>query len=158
MQVYKANRKIFWTNELKSWFLTFAFAVALYYCVKLFSSVSAENLMVGFAVILLLKIADVVTPYRVTEIGIDAQKDQMKFKLYSLLSGDKVKTYELRQVSSELVHYSGLAKLLSSPLTLKVFLTSSDMFRISSRYGFSAKTLASVDNTLKALSTSNATP
>src|SRR5688572_17181653 len=123
MQVYKANSKIFWTNELKSWFLSFAFAVALYYCVKLFPSVLAENLMVGFAVILLLKIADVVTPYRVTEIAIDTQKDQMKFKLYSLLSGYKIKTYELRQISSELVRHSELMKLLSSPLTLKVFLT-----------------------------------
>jgi len=149
MQFFKIDRKIFWTNELKSWFITFAFAAAISFGVQLFSSISVENLMVGLVVIFLLKIADLVTPYRVTEIGIDTQKDQLTFRLYSPMSGDKIKTYELRQASSELVYHAGLTKLLSSPLTLKIFLMPKDMFRINSRYGFSTQTLASVDKTLK---------
>ena len=158
MQVFKTDRKLFWTNELKNWALTIVFATTLYYVFWLFSSPTTDNLLVGIVVLFLLKIAETLTPYHVTAIEIDRQTNHVTFKLYSLMSGDKVRKYELRQVRSELILHSGIAKLLSSPVTLKVLLMPKDTFRITSRYGFSRETLISVDNVLKSLSASVATP
>lgn len=71
--------------------------------------------------------------------------------------GEKVKKYDLEHVSSKLIPHSGLTKFLFSPLTLKISLVPKDSFRISSRYGFSTKTLTAVDNIIKELDTSIAT-
>ena len=82
----------------------------------------------------------------------------MIFKLYSPMSGEKIKKYELKVVRSELRHHSGITKLLSSAVTLNLLLTPKDMFRINSRYGFSSKALTSIDNTLKSLNASVTVP
>jgi hypothetical protein len=157
MQIFKTDKKNFLANELKSWLWTLAFATLLYFGFQQFLSVTHDKLIIGVVVLLLLKIGDTLTQYHVTEIQVDKQKNELTFLLNSIMSGEKVKKYELGQASSELIHNSGLTKLLSSPVTLKIFLTTKDTFRINNRYGFSTKTLTSVDNTLKSLSNSIAT-
>lgn len=149
MQVFKTDRKLFWTNQLKSWALTIVFATALYFVLRLFSSASTDNLLVGVVILFLLKISDTFTPYHVTAIEIDRQTNQLIFKLYRFISGDKVRKYELSQARSELVYHSAIANAVSSPVTLKILLSSKDTFRINSRYGFSKETLTSVDKAMK---------
>ena len=139
MQVFRTDRKLFWTNELKSWALIIVFATALLFGFQLFSSTKTDNLLVGIFVLFLIKIADTITQYHVTEIEIDKLRNEMIFKLYSPMSGEKIKKYELKVVRSELRHHSGITKLLSSAVTLNLLLTPKDMFRINSRYGFSSK-------------------
>lgn len=157
MQIFKTDKNIFWANELKSWLWTLAFATLLYFGFQQFLSVTNNKLIIGVVILLLFKIGDTLTQYHVTEIQVDSQKKQLTFILNSIMSGEKVKRYELGQVRSELIHNSWLTKLLSSPFTLKIFLVPKDMFRINNRYGFSTKTLVSVDNTLKSLDNSIST-
>lgn len=153
MQVFKTDKKLFWANELKSWLWTFAFAALLYFGLKYFSSLTNDNIIVGVVVILLLKLADTLTQYHVREIQIDGQNNQMTVILNSKMSGEKIKQYELRQATSELINNSGLTRYLSSPFTLKVFLKPKDTFVISNRYGFTLETLTSVDKILKSMKT-----
>ena len=153
MQVFKTDKKLFWANELKSWLRTFAFAVLLYFGLKYFYSLTNDNIIIGFVVILLLKLSDSLTQYHVREIQIDAQKKQMNVILNSRMSGEKIKKYELDQATSELVNNIGLTKYLSSPFILKIFLKPKDTFLISNRYGFSLDTLTSVDQMLKSIKT-----
>ena len=153
MQVFKTDKKMFWANELKSWLWTFAFAAFLFFVFKYFFTLTNDNISVGVVVIFLLKFADTLTQYHVREIQIDEQKKQMTVILNSVMSGEKIKQYELGQVTSELITYSGLTKYLSSPFTLKIFLNPKDTFRLSNRYGFTLETLTSVDKTLKLAAT-----
>lgn len=148
MQVFKTDKKIFGISELKSWFWTFAFAALLYFGFKLFLPVPNDSVFIGVIVILLIKLADTLTQYRLVEIQIDGQNNQLIFVLNSIMSGEKIKRYELGQATSELVNNSALTKYLSSPFTLKIFLRPKDIFRITNRYGFSLATLTSVDNAI----------
>jgi hypothetical protein len=100
-----------------------------------------------------MKLADTLTQYHVREIQIDEQKKQMTVILNSVMSGKKIKQYELGQVTSNLITNSGLTKYFSSPFTLKIFLNPKDTFRLSNRYGFTLETLTLVDNTLKLAAT-----
>lgn len=153
MQVFKKDKKIFWANELKSWLWTFTFAGFLFFVFKYFFALTNDNISVGVVVIFLVKFADTLTQYHVREIQIDEQKKQMTVILNSVMSGEKIKQYELGQVTSELITNSGLTKYLSSPFTLKIFLNPKDTFRLSNRYGFTLETLTSVDKTLKLVAT-----
>jgi len=151
MQVFKIDKNIYLGNELKSWGGTIAFSLALYFCFKLFLLVPQDKLLIGVAVIILLKFGDALAQYRVTEIRIDRQKNQLTFILKSPMSGQKVKRYELTQAESELKYNCALTRILLSPVTLKILLLPKDTFRINGRYGFSTKTLTSVDETLKSI-------
>jgi hypothetical protein len=153
MQVFKIDKKLFWTNELKSWLWTFAFAALSYFGLKYFSSFANDNIIVGVVVILLLKLADTLTQYHVKEIQIDGQKKQLTVILNSRMSGEEIKSYELAQATSELINNSGLTKYLSSPFTLKLFLNPKDTFVISNRFGFTLETLTSLDKILKSMKT-----
>ncbi len=153
MQIFKTDKKIFWTNELKSWFWTFAFAALLYFGLKYFSSLTNDIIIVGVGIILLRKLADTFTQYHIREIQIDGQKKEMSVVLNSRMSGEKIKIYGLEQAASELIINSGLTKYLSSPFTLKVFLKPKDTFVISNRYGFTLDTLTSVDKIFKSTTT-----
>lgn len=153
MQVFKTDIKIFWANELKSWLWTFAFAAFLFFVFRYFFALTNDNISVGVVVIFLMKLADTLTQYHVKEIQIDEQKKQMTVILNSVMSGEKIKQYELGQVTSELITNSGLTKYLSSSFTLKIFLNPKDTFKLSNRYGFTIETLTSVDKTLKLAAT-----
>jgi len=153
MQVFKTDKKLFKANELKSWLWTFAFAVLLYFGLKYFFSLTNDNIIVGVVVIFLLKLADTLTQYHVSEIQIDEQKKQMTVILNSIMSGEKIKGYELGQATSELINNSGLTRYLSSPFTLKVILKPKDTFVIGDRYGFTLDTLTLVDKVLKSIAT-----
>ena len=157
MQVFKTGKMLFWTNEIKSWAFNVAFAIILYLCFRQYSSMGTENISIGLAVLLVLKIEETLTPYHITEIKFDEQRNLLILNLYSPMSGDKTKEYKLEQVRSELIHHSGIRKLLYSSVTLKVLMTYRGMFKINSRYGFSPSTLTSIDKTLKLLNASYAT-
>jgi hypothetical protein len=148
MQTFKTDKKIFWISELKSWFWTFVFATFLYFGFKLFLSLTTDIIYVGVIVIFLTKLADTLTQYHLVEIQIDGQNNQLLFVLNSIMSGEKIKRYELGQATSELINNSGLTKYLSSPFTLNIFLRPKDNFKITNRYGFSLATLASVDKAI----------
>ena len=123
----------------------------LYFGLKYFFSFKNDNIILVVVVILLLKLADTFTQYYVKEIHIDRQKKEMTLLLNSIMSGEKIKTYKLAQATSELIKNSGLARYLSSPLTLKVFLKPNDTFVINNRHGFALDTLTSVDKELKSI-------
>ena len=82
----------------------------------------------------------------VKEITIDAQTSQLTFILGSIMSGQKNKTYDLREVKTELTASTTWTKILFSPLTLKIFLPTKESFSISGRYGFLPDTLTAIDN------------
>lgn len=151
MQVFKTDKKLLWINELKSWLWTFAFAALVYFGLTYFSSLTSNVITIGIDVIVLLKIADSLTQYHVSEIQIDGENKLMAVILNSKMSGEKIKKYELGQVTSELIINSGPRRYLSSAFILKVFIKPKDTFVISNRYGFTSATLTSVDNILRSI-------
>lgn len=157
MQIFKADKNVFWVNELGSWLLTLASAALIYFGLQQFLLIPNDRLVIAVVVLLFIKIGDTLTQYHVTEIQVDSQEKQVIFILNSIVSGQKVKRYSLEQVRSELIRNSGITKVLSSSSTLKIFLVPKDMFRINNRYGFTTKILSSVDDTLKSLHNSVAT-
>jgi hypothetical protein len=152
MQVYKADIKKFWFNEVKSWLWTLLLATIVYIIYYRLSPGNHDKLIIGIIILLLLKTGNLFTQYRVTEIEADEKNNQLSIVLKSFMSGEKVKKYELAQVRSELIHNSGLKKLLMSPGVLILFLSPTDTFHITHRYGFSPETLAAINNTLRSYS------
>jgi hypothetical protein len=144
MQVFTTDRKAYLTNELKSWAWTVAFVLLLYFGFQLFSPRSAGSFLIG---VLLLKLGDRLTQYHVKAIQIDKENYKINFRLNSIMSGQKIKTYDLRQVTAELTE-SKTWTTKSSP-ALKIYLPKKESFRIDSRYGFSAATLTAINNALK---------
>jgi hypothetical protein len=148
IQIFKPNKDLYRKNELKSWLWTFILATILYIVYHQYSGVTNNKLIIGIIILLLLKTANLFTQYRVTEIEIDRKNNQLSIVLKSLLSGEKIKRYELGQVRSELINNSGFMKLMVTSDMLKLFLSPKDTFHISNRYGFSIETLAAINNTL----------
>jgi hypothetical protein len=146
MQIFKTDKKIFWANELKSWLWTFAFIAFVYFVPSQFVSLTSDTISVGVTVVLLLKLSDTLTQFHLKEIQIDDQTNQLIFVLKSVISCEKIKQYEFGQASSKLAINSGLAKYLTSPFALKIFLRPKDIFRINDRYGFSLATLTEINN------------
>ncbi|NNV54946.1 hypothetical protein [Limnovirga soli] len=149
MQFFKTNKKYFWSNELKSWLWTIAFAALVYFVLNYFYSITRDNFIIGVVVIFLRKLGDILTQYHVSEIQIDGQKKEMILILNSRMSGEKIKIYGIEQITSELIHYSGWKRYLYSPFTLNIFLNPKDKFVITNRFGFTLDTLTSVDKILK---------
>ncbi len=149
MQIFKIDKKNYWINELKSWLWDIAFAALLYLGCKYFTTLTDDNIVIVAAVILLIKLGDTLTQYHVNEIRIDGEKQQMTVILHSPMSGEKIKQYDVSQVTSTLSNNSGLTKYLSSPFTLHIFLNPKDTLKLTNRYGFTLATLQSVDETLK---------
>lgn len=150
MQVFKTDKKLFWTNELKSWLWTFAIAALMYFSLNYFFHKPG---IVSVYVLLLLKLSDTLTQYHVREIQIDGQKNELTVILISRMSGQKINRYELDQTFSELIINSGLTRFLARPFTLNIFLNPKKTFVISNRYGFTLETLTSVDKLLRSTKT-----
>lgn len=149
MQVFKPDKKNVWINELKSWLGHIAFAVLLYFGCKYFTSLTNENILIVAATILLIKLGDTFTQYRVKEIRVDEQHQRVTTILYNPVSGEQIKQYDLSQVASTLSNNTGLTKHLSSPFTLHIFLNPQNTLKLTNRYGFTLATLQSVDEALK---------
>ena len=148
IQVFKTNKDLYRKNEIKSWLWTLILATAIYIVYHQFANVTNDKLIIGISVLLLLKLANLFTQYRVAVIEVDRKNNQLSILLKSLLSGEKTKKYELGQVRSEFIQNAGFMKLMLSSDMLKLFLSPKDTFHISTRYGFSTETLAAINNTL----------
>jgi hypothetical protein len=149
MQTFKTDHTLFLKNELRSWLWTFLFAATLYFGFKFFSNLTDSKLIVPIVVIFLLKLSDTFIQYHVAEIRIDREKGQLIFLLKSIFSGEKVKTYEWAQATSQLTIKTGFASYFDSHFILEIFLKPKEKFRLNGRYGFSQKVLGAIDDTLK---------
>lgn len=149
IETFSVNKRILWANEFKEWFFTFVFAAFLYLALQFFFTSSNSSIVVGFMVWLLLNISRTLTQYHVSQIRIDSQSCRLTLVLNSIMSGEKVKVYDLRNLKSELIIASGMARYFDSSLILKLYFKPKDVFRISSRYGFSTETLVLVDGSIK---------
>ncbi len=97
---------------------------------------------------ILMELSDLITQFRVKKIRIDPDKAKLSFMLKSILSGQEIKEFELGKCTSELIISSGLKKYLFTPYILKIYLSSSEVFSISNKYGFSLETLNIVNSAL----------
>jgi hypothetical protein len=151
MQVFTPNRKIYQSNELKSWAWTVAFVLFLYFGVRSFFPISQDSLFVGVAVAFLLKLGNTLTQYHVETIQLDKESDKLNLVLSSVMSGQKYKTYDLRQITTELTENKTLLTGFKPSLALKIHITEKGSFQINSRYGFTTDTLTAVNNAVKVL-------
>lgn len=154
MQNFKADRKLYRLNEIKSWLWIIFVAALLYFVFLLFFPTAHSNLIIGLFVFLLLKAGNMLTQSHVSEIIVDKEKNQLIFVLKSLMTGEKTIKYALQPAGSELIYISGLKSLFSSPITLIIYLPYKDKFRIGNRYGFSVEMLTAINNTFKSLNNS----
>ena len=153
MQVFKTDKNTFLRNELVSWLGTVLFTLLLYVGFKSFSSQPDGRLLVPVCLVILFKLRDTLTHFHIREIKVDEQANQLTFVLHSVMAGERLKSYNLRLLKSDIIRYSGLLKIFRSSATLKVTLPNQETFRVSTRYGFSANTLTIVDKTLNQTST-----
>lgn len=144
MQIFKTDKKLFLINELKSWLWTFVFVTIIYLGLQQFFSMAHDKLIGVAVILLLLKLADAITQFHITEIHVNAQKNQLTFVLHCILSGEKIKRYELSDAASELKNNSSKILYGYSRFLLTIFLEQKGVFRISNRYGFSLATVTSV--------------
>lgn len=158
MRVFKTDKTLYLTNELKSWAWAIVSVLLFYFGAALFFYAPQDKLFVGVTLIFLFKLGETLTPYHVKEIQIEAEKNRLIFILDSILSGQRNKIHELQQTRSELIHSAGLTGALSSTLTLQIHLPGKEVYRITGRYGFPAKTLAEIHNALKSRDVLVATP
>lgn len=149
MQVFNTDRRLHLTNELKSWVLTAALALLLYFGFTLFSSIPPASLIAALVVVFLAKLGNTLTQYHVKTIQLDNEKDKLDIILSSIMSGKKNKTYDLRQVTSELIENKTLINGFKSSPTLKIYVTKKETFVISNRFGFTKDTLNTVDNAIR---------
>ena len=156
MQVFKTNKKVFLRNQLTSWVGTISFALLLYFSLKLFTQQPIGRILVPVFLLILWKLRNTLTQFYVKEIKIDEQANQLTFLLHSVMGGQRIRNYDLRQIKSEITINSGFAYIFSSPVTLEVTLPTNENFRLNRRYGLSTETLTSVDNALKKSSTRHA--
>lgn len=147
MQVFKAYKKIYLANELKSWILSIVFVLLLFFAIRLFFSQTQINFLAGVILLALFKLGDMLTQFHVEQIKVDSNDSKVTFILKSVIQGEKIKTYHLGKIKSELLKNSRLKRLLNSPI--KIAASDDELFKIDSRYGFSTKTLKELDNTLK---------
>ena len=70
-----------------------------------------------------------------------------------MLSGEKIKTYDLNRATSVIKTNPVFLSVLYSPLVLKVLATPGNTYKITSRYGFSSATLTAVNNALNNMRT-----
>lgn len=151
MHFFKADLKYALAIELRSWLLTSVLLMALYVVIKLFHLLSDHYFTLGTIVVVVLKLSDRLFTYQIKEIQIDEQNKQFRFILKSLLSGQKIKSYELAEVKSAFISHSGLTKHFRAPLTLKLHLSSKETALVTNRYGFRYEVLSLVDQKLKSL-------
>jgi hypothetical protein len=149
MKIFKTDNKIFWQNQIKSWFLLIAFSVLAYFISIYFFPTNTHIVKTFIVTLYFFKLSDNLTQFHITEIQINKQANQLIFILKSRLSGEKIMKYELEQAKSEITTYSGLRKYNLHPYVLKIFLKPKDSFRITSKYGFTKDTLLLIDSELK---------
>lgn len=152
MQIFKTDKKRFRANELKSWLCTVGIAALVYFTVDFFALLAMDTTIAGVTIMLLLKLGDWLTQFHVKEIQIDRPNNELTFVLDSIMSGEKIKRYELSSATSALAINSGLKRHLFSAFVLKIFLHPKHIFTIGSRYGFSQETLRFIDSAIKSSS------
>ncbi len=146
MKVYKADKTNYWINELKSWILTFIAYAVLFFIIKSIFLRPPGKILLSICVIFILKVANILTQYRATDIRIDPTNDKLTFILNSIMSGEKSKIYDLKQTQSAIVKTSILNTFLNPGLVLKIYLPKNEVFIIRGRVGFSPATLKAIDN------------
>jgi len=149
MPVFTTDKKQYLISESKSWGWTVVFTLILYIGLKFFISMRQNNINFGLIFIFIMKLMDTLTQYHVNVIQIDKKKGKMNLRLESLMTGDDYKTYDLRNVSSELVEEKSWWSLNKTHLKLKIHLPGKKMLQITNRYGFKEDTLRVINDTLK---------
>jgi hypothetical protein len=146
-QYFKAERKLYFKNEQKSWLLQCLFFVVLYLASLFLFEI--KNYILIVIVFSLVKLRETFFKYRVKEIQINHQDKQLCIVLKSIIEGEEVKRYHLADVTSTLVQRSGPMKHLFDLFYLQIAINPSDKYLITGRYGFSLETLTAVDEALR---------
>lgn len=144
MQVFKTDKKIYFRNEVKRILLTSLLFLVIFFALTGSTSLSPGKLYFGLAMVLILHFRDLLIPYRVNKIIVDAHDDKIVVQLKSLLLGVQENAYELSVVKTEITANTGLRRILPSPLVLRISLPSNKLFEITTQYGFSKETLYEV--------------
>lgn len=149
MQVFNTYRKIYFINELKSWALTLVLVLILFFIIRFFTSSTERSFLVGITLLVLLKLRDFIVPFHVKQVKIDVDNKRLIFLLKSIISGEKIKTYNLDGTKSELIEHSGLESFFLSPVRIRIITSAKERFEINSRYGFPAHTLKELDKAIR---------
>src|SRR5687768_15340001 len=96
-QVFVTGSRIYLTAELKSWAITILILMLMYFSLNLVKKVPDNSIafLTGF---LLIKAGGTLTQSRICGITIDNQNKQLILTLNSLMSGNKIKVYDLFQI------------------------------------------------------------
>jgi hypothetical protein len=149
MLTFKADKNIYLTNEFTSWIWTLSFAAVLYLTSKFLFSIPQDKILVAVIVIILLKIADLLTQFRTAEIQIDRDKHQLTILFKSIMSGERKKQMQLKDVQTEILRRSKFINAFSRTSALKIHLPKNNFYQILGRYGFSNDTLEAVNNAIR---------
>lgn len=145
MNKFKPDSRLQRLSEIRYW-LKYLILVGLVVLVSNYVlMLTTEKKALLLSVLLLIRIADRITQSYVSQIEINKEEANIKIALKSILSGIKVKEYELNKIKVELVEHSGLKKYTASPFELLIDIESGGLYKIGNRYGYSIDTLKEIE-------------
>jgi hypothetical protein len=154
MQTFQTDRKKYIDNLIGYWQINILIVALILIVLNIFKTNSTSHhtansslfTLLGF--ILLIKLVDMIRQYHVKEIVIDKENDKLRFKLKSMLSGEKEKAFSLSQVSTITKENRWFNHYVSGPKSLVISLPANQKCIISSRYGFPTETLQQIGATI----------
>ncbi|MBY0535642.1 MAG: hypothetical protein K2P88_07315 [Chitinophagaceae bacterium] len=149
MNTFKPDSRLQKQSELKYW-LEYLVLLGIVVLVSNYVfMLTTEKIALLLSVLLLIRIADRITQYYVSQIEIDKEEANIKIVLESILSGTKVREYEFNKIKIELVEHSGLRKYTGSPFELLITVESGGLYKIGNRYGYNINTLKEIERAVR---------
>src|SRR5262249_52786982 len=134
---FKAQRALFFVSELKSWVWTLLIFSTIIIGASLFNPISNDKIEISLLLIVFAKLLTALLESRIRNIDINTDKKTLDIKFRSPFSGEKVKSFELKNVHAEMSDNNPWKRFFDSRFTLNLYMKPKGHFKIGSRYGFS---------------------
>ena len=143
------NRNKFITNELKSWAWTLLASFLIYFICKYVLDMHQDSSITTSVITLILKLGDMVTQSHISVVQVDRQKRKLNLRLSCLMTGHDYKTFDLEEITSELIESKSWLTPKHPSLKLNIHLPNKKMFQLTNRYGFTDEALKNINDSLK---------
>jgi hypothetical protein len=138
MTTLKIKKTDYIKSEFKSWLWTLALLVISVIVVKVLLDWQFDKTGLLMAVIIILKLGDMITQYHAEKVMVDKFTNNFHLIFRSIMCGEKEFHYPLDKVESRIIPNGGFQRLISGPITLEINTSGRKRLRITRRYGFSS--------------------
>lgn len=142
MRLFKKDKKLYWVSGIKSWVSMILFLLMLVWIFGYFWATSRDKIIVLCLVMLVSKISRNINKNFVAAVRIDAPKNEISFLLKIIISGEKIKKYDLSQARVTLIKNEGFSKFFNAPYKMTISFAPYETYVITEQDGFSYETLS----------------